>query len=577
VVSLIDITRLACDGFKVISKKGRKILVVYSLSLSFLSILDGFALLLLSKSFLIDSSKSDANLTFQPRPLVFVVILFLFRSIVSVGVSYISVHELAKEETRLGQLAFNRFLSNPWIEIRNWKQSQLFMEIDRAPNGLVQGFLFLVATIFAELFSAVIIFSTLLFLQPVTAFATLIFFVIVAVLQHKWLSLASSRAGRKIVQSQNLTYDLLSDAHMIGKVLRVMPSSTLEESVNLSRLNLARARASSNFYSMLPRYFMESILALGFVVVAAATFLVLGPDAIFLALTVFAAAGFRLLPIVNRIQGLVLTLYSGYPLAVEAISSAKKVCYDLGPTNMVEHSSRYSSNIVSLNDVSFRFPDSDNDTLQEISVTFEHGKQYAIVGRSGSGKSTMLDLILGILKPTSGEVVLGDGRIGYVPQDSSLITASLEGNVALEWEDGEIEINSVNSALLLAKLDEIRDRLLKNNNEPKDGIASLQLSGGQKQRVGIARALYRSPTILVLDEATSALDTETEHEIMQTIEGFRGVITTIIVAHRLTTVQNADEIIFLDNGKIQGVGSFSELKMNSPTFAKMVKLGTLSN
>jgi len=82
---------------------------------------------------------------------------------------------------------------------------------------------------------------------------------------------------------------------------------------------------------------------------------------------------------------------------------------------------------------------------------------------------------------------------------------------------------------------------------------------------------------LVLDEATSALDTETEHEIMQTIEGFRGVITTIIVAHRLTTVQNADEIIFLDNGKIQGVGSFSELKMNSPTFAKMVKLGTLSN
>jgi len=571
-----EILKLTTLGFRALTRRGKKVLVLYGVGLSFLSLLDAAALGILAKSFLAVSENSETRVTFEAQPLIFVVVLFLVRSILSTAISYVGLREFAKEETILGQAAFHRFINAAWTDVRLWKQSKLIMDVDRAPNGLVQGFLLLVVTILSEVASAFVIFAMLLILQPITAISTIIFFISVAILQHKWLSKASSRAGKAIVDHVNFTYDLLNDAFAVSKILRIMPSNSLENVLKDSRSALSLARAKSNFFAMLPRYFMESILAIGFVVVAAATYYISGSAQVFPAITVFAAAGFRLLPIINRIQGLILALFSAHPLASEALRSQIELGSDLPIDGTRQIQNRLEDNaMLSLSDVCFKFPDSNKNVLQGINLQFQRGKQYAIVGPSGSGKTTLLDLIIGLIEPSSGTVQRNSQVIGYVPQDTHLTSGTISENVALEWNSATIDESNVSRSVTSARLEEIVDRVEADSQLTKIGNVSLNMSGGQKQRIGLARALYRNPTLLALDEATSALDTETEHQVMQTVSHLRGNMTTIIIAHRLSTVQHADQVIYLEDGIVRGIGTFTELRKSVPNFARQVEIGIL--
>jgi ABC-type multidrug transport system fused ATPase/permease subunit len=238
-----------------------------------------------------------------------------------------------------------------------------------------------------------------------------------------------------------------------------------------------------------------------------------------------------------------------------------------------------------LRNVEFTYPGVDAPALTNVSLTIPMGSTLGLVGTSGAGKTTLVDLLLGLLVPSSGSIAL-DGtpleevlaawraRVGYVPQDVALFDGTVAQNVALEWE-GQIDPKRVETALRRAQLWNVIEARSGGINS-RVGDRGMSLSGGQRQRLGIARALYSDPLILVMDEATSALDTKTESDVVQAIRNLRGEVTVVSVAHRLATIRENDLICFMRDGTIIAQCSFDELVRDVPDFAVQAALAGLS-
>jgi ATP-binding cassette subfamily C protein len=216
--------------------------------------------------------------------------------------------------------------------------------------------------------------------------------------------------------------------------------------------------------------------------------------------------------------------------------------------------------------------------VHDINFDITRGLRYAIVGPSGSGKTTLADMCLGIISPDSGSITWSaqsvSPQIGYVPQDTYIGLASLIGNVALEWDDTAVTLSTADAVLQQAQLAKSD---LNSSSTYGTETAKLLMSGGQRQRVGLARALYRSPDFLVLDEATSALDSETEFEVIQAIRSLPPSTTVLTIAHRLSTIRDSDQVIYLENGRMLGTGTFDELTAQLPEFARQVELAMRHN
>ena len=233
--------------------------------------------------------------------------------------------------------------------------------------------------------------------------------------------------------------------------------------------------------------------------------------------------------------------------------------------------------------VAYRYPTRDTDAVQGLDFVVPFGETIGVVGGSGAGKSTLVDLLLGFLEPDRGEIAL-DGRplgerlgawralIGLVPQEIFLIDDTLAANIAF----GELDMDAgrIADAIRLAHLEDVVAEL-PDGVDTLVGERGVMLSGGQRQRVGLARALYRRPRVLVLDEATSALDNETERKISEALRSLHGEMTMIVIAHRLSTVRSCDRILYLEQGRIAGLGPFDELNATCPGFARLVELGSL--
>jgi ABC-type multidrug transport system fused ATPase/permease subunit len=226
--------------------------------------------------------------------------------------------------------------------------------------------------------------------------------------------------------------------------------------------------------------------------------------------------------------------------------------------------------ILRVSNVSYSFPNADNECLTKISLEFKRGHQYAIVGPSGSGKTTFIDICMGLIEPSEGSVQWANDAkdsIAYVPQETHLTSTSLANNIALEWSDKVVNQERIQGSLSNLSLDSILGSN-KLNLDP----GRIVISGGQRQRVGILRALYRNAQVIFLDEPTSSLDGESELEVMKAIEKIHGDKTIFIVAHRLSTIKMADEIIYLEDGKVLAVGTFDQLKSTLPQFERVIEL-----
>jgi ABC-type multidrug transport system fused ATPase/permease subunit len=583
-----EMYELTKSGLAEINPRGRRVLLIFLISLVAIASLDGIALLLLSKLLSGTSTdNSDELISNSATMLVPAIVgLFILRSILSTISTWMSLKEFADQEVEIGQKRFNSLHNSSLDRRLTLNQSDYFTAVDRGPTSLVQGYLVSIVTACAEATSGLVILSVVLVLQPTTALVAFSYFVTIAIVQHKFLSGSQTRAGLMVFKSGNGTYDLLGDYYNMDKLLHVSESDSFESSLRNQRSALAIARAKQAFIASLPRYFMEAMLAFGFLLISGVTWVLSGEESVLPALVIFAAAGFRLLPIVNRIQGLMLSAIGYAPLAREALTPISLESHKGKDRNFRPETTKWNGELpgdsdlplLSITNVSFKYPGGESDVVSGINLEIHAGLQYALVGPSGSGKTTLIDIILGLLPPDVGELNWNcqesELKLGYVPQDTHISSATVGGNVALEWDSRSVDNDSVRSALRDSQLLDHFSASLSNeeiNSELEN------MSGGQRQRLGLARALYRNSNFLILDEATSALDAITESQVMNTVRALRGKSTVVIVAHRLSTIKNADQVIYLEKGKILGLGTFMDLQKIVPQFEEQVRLGNLDS
>jgi ABC-type multidrug transport system fused ATPase/permease subunit len=337
---------------------------------------------------------------------------------------------------------------------------------------------------------------------------------------------------------------------------------------------------------ILPRLVVETTF-----VMALATLIILTwlrPDAagnLTLTLGIFAYGGLRLLPSLHLLVYRFNRIGSG-EASVQAVAGDWRELEPYIEVSLETETAIALTQSVVFDAVSFAYEDSHGGpgepALSQIDLAIHRGESIGIVGPTGAGKTTFVDLMLGVLEPTSGTILV-DGRdirwslrawqkqIGYVPQSVYLIDDTIRRNIALGLEDAEIDESRVLEAARDAQLDGFLSGLAE-GLDTVAGERGLRLSGGERQRIAIARALYRRPTVLIFDEATAALDNVTEQALTNTIQSLHGRVTTVFIAHRLSTVQSCDRLIFLRNGKIVDVGSYAELERN-PEFLALTVAG----
>ena len=562
---MIEVWQLFREGLRLFSRRGRLVLWFYSATLVVLSGLDAIALFLLANVFNTSSilGASEIVVDTSARDLALILILFTMRSLLSTLITWFMTIQISKEEGRISILSFEKLL-NPKTILKSPHSSDFFNTVDRGPRNLIT-VLTSSATILGEFVTGLAVFAALLFIQPLTSILAIGYFVLVAIVQHRGLSKISTRSGEVSVGLTNSVYELLGDAANLRRILGDQNRESLVDVLRRKRNELAKTQGMVAFVATIPRYFLELVFAIGLAVIGGFTYLIAGPPEAFAATTLFVAAGFRLLPIVNRIQALFLLLLTTAPLArlaLEQFTTLPDTTYGRP---------RSLKNIYELNDVSFTYHDATDAVLNNITLDLQFGKQYAVVGPSGVGKTTLVDIFLGLNAPQAGTVRRQPNvKLAYVPQDTFIASVSLAQNVALSWDVNSVNHEKVIKVLLQAQLAEFVERV--SDQAPLDSSA---LSGGQKQRIGLARALYAGANFLVLDEITSALDMETEQQIYETINALRGNATVVIVAHRLSTVQRADVVFYLDNGTVAGSGTFAELSASLPSFRRQIKLSQI--
>lgn len=479
---------------------------------------------------------------------------------------------------------FSRYLAAPYAMHLRRNSADLVRVIQdgvaRTYLNAVIGFL----TIISEGTTILAVTAVLFVLRPLPALGTIVYFTVVGYAFLRFVKRRAQRASAELIDSAADVYQAAFQG--LGGIKEVQvrrKANHFLERYERSRMVLAKASQMALFLGEAPRYVMEMLFMIGIALMSIIVFT--GSDAKQAAATLglFVAAGFRILPSMVRL----FASTNGMRIGQESMRLVNRDLYEL--KDMVETSTDIEpldfSREISVEHVSFRYEDSNRSVLSDVSLQIDFGESLALVGSSGAGKTTLVDIILGLHQPSEGRVMV-DGQdiaettdrwqraIGLVPQDVFLLDESLEANIAFGETPDEIDAERLAEAIERAQLADLVESLPEGTTT-FIGERGVRLSGGQRQRIGVARALYLRPRLLVLDEATSSLDSQTERQITSTIESLHGHQTMLVVAHRLSTVRRCDQLVFMRDGRIETRGTFDQVRRDNAEFAHLVQLGSL--
>jgi ABC-type multidrug transport system fused ATPase/permease subunit len=530
-----------------------------------------------------------SSLSVQAQSLVLgvgVALILMSKTIASIIVTRKVLFFMSKRSAELSSNLTKDLLSQNILFIHKYTSQETIYMITVGVQSLMINVVGTVTVLVADISLLFILLLGLGVFDITTAIGTLLIFGSTSALLYRSMHLRSKIVGNESTKLQIAGAEKLVEIFTSFRevVVRNRQDHYVRE-FRKNRINLADKTAEMNFMPYVSKYVIESTVLFGALGIASLQFVLFDAMHAVSALTIFLAAGSRLAPALLRVQqGLIQVrqgLIAGEP-TLELLETLKPT-FDSNQSvdAKIDFLHFGFEPIIKCNGVSFRYPGSDKNALSDIDLEIEAGSFVAFVGTSAAGKSTLIDVLLGILNPIQGEVSISGakpidalstwpGAIAYVPQDVFIHSGSLRSNVAMGFSEGEFSDKDILVALETVQL----SGLVKSSIglDLIVGERGMTLSGGQRQRLGIARAIVTRPKLLILDEATSSLDAETELSITKSISNLKGSMTIVVIAHRLSTIKDADRIYYVEGGEILAQGNFQEVREISKKFDSQAKL-----
>ena len=529
----------------------------------------------------------DANLQKQATVLalsaVFVLILKTFVSVILLRrTSFFLVRRGAILSARL----LSKMLSQSIVHIQERSMQQTLYMVTSGVDSITMGVLNVSVQMSSDTILLIVLAVGLIAVDPAMAISSFLIFSLIALLLYRLLAVRSQELGELqaelSVKNSERTLEVLNSYREL--VVRNRRSFYSREIGNV-RLKLADVLAERSFMPNISKYVMEVTVLVGSFCIAAIQFVLNDAAHAVAVLSVFFAASTRIAPAILRIQQGSLTIRGSLGSALPTLQLIDEL-ESVTPIDFVDDEVSIRHNgfdpTVRISNLSFKYPKSEKVALDCIDLEIQSGTICAFVGPSGAGKTTLTDVLLGILEPSRGSVTISGespeecrmkwpGALGYVPQDVLVTNGTIRENVALGFPSSVATDELVSEALSVAQLGPFVEQS-PNGLDSYVGDKGARMSGGQRQRLGIARALFTKPKLLVLDEATSSLDGETESNISDALRNLKGEVTVILIAHRLSTVINADLVVYIDEGRVLATGSFQEVRNQVPDFDRQAML-----
>jgi ATP-binding cassette, subfamily B, bacterial PglK len=518
-----------------------------------------------------------------------VVVLFILKDLGAIAYTWWLTGFKVLKRVELSTRLLEHFLRTPFTVVSRRSSAELLRTMNDAVVQFYGTTVFGLMTMVANVAGLVAIAIALLISAPLPSIILGAYFSAAALFYLHVMKPRSRSAGQVAAEASSAAYRTAFAALGGIKETKLRGSQAFFiEAYREASLRGAYASRTAGFISAVPRYLLEIlfILAVGVILIGAVVISETENSVAFGMLALFIAAGLRALPAVTSLMAQISNLRFGagfLDVIIEEVRAERAQA--LEPARDGAQPLEFTDRLT-LEDVSFVYPETDVPAVRGVNLDIPHGTSLAVVGGSGAGKTTLIDLVLGLHRPSQGRILV-DGRdiednisswqetVGYVPQEVFLREASLAENIAFDQDPDHIDGDRVKEAVERAQLSGLVASLEAGLETPI-GERGSRLSGGQRQRIGIARAIYQQPRLLVLDEATSALDNETEHRVSEAIQQLHGHMTLVIVAHRLSTVRHVDTVVFMRDGHVESIGSFDEVRRLNRHFAHMVQLGSLS-
>ena len=513
-------------------------------------------------------------------------VLLVGRTILSIFFTRRILFFLSRRGAKISANLISRLLAQPLLTVQMRTTQETLYAVTGGVVIITLGIL-ATAVVFVSDAALLIIMALGLFVvDPITALGTFLIFTLIGSALYRSMHVKAKTLGVETsvlnIQSNEKIVEVFSSYR--ESVVRNRRDYYARE-IGKVRLALANANAEMSFMPYVSKYVIETSVVLGALLISATQFFLQDSMHAVATLGIFLAAGTRIAPAVLRLQQGLITIRGALGQAAPTLDLIDM----LGDASMIENVDD-SLNIVhdgfipeiQVSNASLTYPNKSIAAISNITLNIPSGSSVAFVGPSGAGKTTMIDVLLGVLNPDEGSVLISGlppllavakwpGAVSYVPQDVVIAAGTIRENVAMGYPPEVATDELVMGALKVAHLDKFGAEL-PHGIDTQVGERGTKMSGGQRQRLGIARAMFTQPHLLVLDEATSSLDGETEASITDAIHALRGSTTVVVIAHRLSTVRDANIVVYLSGGKIMAKGTFDEVRKVLPDFDRQAKL-----